>query len=178
MIALLASALLQAPMTTPTVGAKAPAIDVMSLDDKKIDLKPLLKKGPVVLVVLRGYPGYQCPICTRQVGELIANSGEFVKRKSNVVMVYPGPTDNLKGYAQEFVQGKDLPKNFNFGIDPGYTFTNRYGLRWDAPNETAYPSTFVIGKDGKVKYAKVSHSHGDRAPLGDILAALDGMKKM
>ena len=174
MLALLASALLQAP-TTPTVGVKAPVLDVKTLADKTIDLKPLLKKGPVVLVVLRGYPGYQCPICTRQVGELIANSDQFAKRRSNVVMVYPGPTDNLKGYAQEFVQGKDLPANFNFGIDPGYAFTNRYGLRWDAPNETAYPSTFVIGKDGKVKYAKVSRTHGDRAPVGEILAALDGL---
>ena len=56
--------------------------------------------------------------------------------------------------------------------DPDYALTNLYGLRWDAPGETAYPATFVIGADGKVRYAKVSRSHGDRAPTAEVLKAL------
>lgn len=177
MLPLVALALLQSPTLTPTLGAKAPALDVRTVDDKPVRLAPLLKRGPVVLVVLRGWPGYQCPFCTRQVGELIGHADDFAKRRSAVVLVYPGPTDGLKGHADEFIAGKDVPKSFRFAIDPGYDFTNRYGLRWDAPHETAYPSTFVIGRDGRVAYAKVSHAHGDRAPIADILAALDALPK-
>jgi len=32
-----------------------------------VSLANLNHQGPVVLIVLRGYPGYQCPYCTRQV---------------------------------------------------------------------------------------------------------------
>ena len=170
-------ALALAPAMPPAVGDKAPAFDVRTLDGKAVRLAPLLRKGPVVLVVLRGYPGYQCPFCTRQVGELIAASDEFAKRKATVVMVYPGPAEGLKRYAGEFIAGKDVPKAFRFTVDPGYAFTNGYGLRWDAPRETAYPSTFVIGKDGRVAWAKVSREHGDRPPVADVLAGLDAIRR-
>ena len=161
----------------PAVGEKAPSFDVRALDEKPVRLAPLLKQGPVVLIVLRGYPGYQCPICTRQVGELIQKTDDFAKRKATVVLVYPGPSEGLKRYAGEFVAGKDLPKGFRFAVDPGYRFTESYGLRWNAPNETAYPSTFVIGRDGRVAYAKVSRSHGDRAPVADVLGEIDKLPR-
>ena len=172
-LALLALALPSA-VSPPAVGDKAPAFDLKSLEGKRVRLAPMLKKGPVVLVVLRGWPGYQCPFCTRQVGELISKSPEFAKSKAQVVMVYPGPAEGLQGHAAEFISGKDVPKGYHFTFDPDYAFTNQYGLRWDAPRETAYPSTFVIGKDGKVRYAKISHEHGDRPPVADVLAALPG----
>ena len=57
-------------------------------------------------------------------------------------------------------------------IDPGYGFTNAYGLRWDAPQETAYPATFVIDRDGTIRFARVSLEHGGRTPVADVLKAL------
>jgi len=47
-----------------------------------------------------------------------------------------------------------------------------YGLRWNAPNETAYPSTYVVDKQGKIVFAKTSKSHGGRASADEILKAL------
>ncbi|RYG38445.1 peroxiredoxin family protein [bacterium] len=161
------------PTKPPAVGDKAPAFDVRTLDRKQVRLAPLLKQGPVVLVMLRGFPGYQCPICTRQVGELFAQSEEFAKRKATVVLVYPGPSAELEKRAGEFVSGKEIPASFRFTIDPDFEFAKSYGLRWDANGETAYPSTFVVGLDGRVTYAKISQSHGDRAPIKAVLAALE-----
>ena len=132
----------------------------------------MLKKGPVVLVMLRGFPGYQCPICTVQVGQLMGNADDFAAAKANVILVYPGPAEGLKAHAKEFVQGKAIPVNFNLLLDPDFSFTNQYGLRWNAKNETSYPSTFVLNDAGEVLFAKVSHSHGDRAKIEDIMAAL------
>lgn len=57
-------------------------------------------------------------------------------------------------------------------VDPEYSFTNLYELRWDAPRETSYPSTFVLDSKRTVKFRKISQSHGDRAPTNEILAAL------
>ncbi len=158
---------------TPKAGDKAPDFTLNALDGGKVKLSALYKKGPVALIALRGYPGYQCPICTAQVGELIGSAAKFAEKKALVLLVYPGPSENLKQRASEFVQGKTLPANFRLALDPDYVFTRKYGLRWDAPNETAYPASFVIDAKGKTRFAKISHSHGDRATADELLKALD-----
>ena len=129
-----------------------------------------------MLVVLRGWPGYQCPLCTRQVSEYAARAAEFTARDIAVVMVYPGPAADLQAHAQEFLGDKRWPRNFHFLLDPDYAFTHRYGLRWDAKGETAYPSTFVIDAEGKVRFAHVSHEHGDRVDAGTVLRTLGAAK--
>jgi peroxiredoxin len=125
-----------------------------------------------VLIVLRGYPGYQCPVCNIQVGQFVANAKKFQSAKTNIVLVYPGPADGLKEHAAEFIRGKTLPENVYLTLDPDFDFTISYGLRWNAKNETAYPSTFVVDKAGKVKFARISMTHGDRASADEVLKAL------
>ena len=157
---------------SPKVGEESPDFELSSIGDEKIKLSEMVKSGAVVLVMLRGYPGYQCPICTKQVAQLMDKSKQFADAKANVLLVYPGPAEGLKAHADEFVRGKDMPENFHLLLDPDYNFTNLYGLRWDAKGETSYPSTFVLNGERKVLFAKISHEHGDRAKVEDILAAL------
>lgn len=74
--------------------------------------------------------------------------------------------------AAEFLAGKQVPAHFELLLDPDYELTNRYSQRWDAPNETAFPSTFVIDQQGKVVFSKVSKSHGGRTNPGEVLPYL------
>jgi thioredoxin-dependent peroxiredoxin len=164
------------PPKAPPVGEKAPEFSLKTLDDKTVKLSSLTAEQPVVLLMLRGWPGYQCPICTTQVREFSKSADAFAAKKVRVVMVYPGPADQLKEHAEEFLKDKTWPKDFIFLTDPDYAFTKAYGLRWDAPRETAYPSTFVIDRDGKVRFVKVSTTHGDRADVPTVLKALEGLK--
>jgi peroxiredoxin len=106
------------------------------------------------------------------VGQFLASAKKFEALKANVVLVYPGPAVGLKEHAKEFIRGKTLPSNFYLVVDPDYDFTQAYGLRWEAKNETAYPSTFVIGQDGKIQFAKVSKTHGDRASAEQVVKVL------
>lgn len=154
----------------PKVGDKAPAFTLDDLQGSKMTLASQVKKGAVVLIMLRGYPGYQCPICTAQVGSYLSRAKDF--GKTPVILVYPGSAEGLKEHANEFVNGKNLPANFHILLDPDFKFTKRYDLRWDAAGETSYPSTFVIDRKDVVRFAKVSHSHGDRAKVEDVLKAL------
>ena len=161
--------------TQPKVGQEAKDFELASLGGgDAVKLSKLTETGPVVLVVLRGYPGYQCPLCTRQFGELLGKAEAFKKAGAQVVFVYPGPANKLKEHASEFVKGKDYPDHFHFLLDPDYKFTNAYGLRWDAKNETAYPSTFVIDAKRKVTFAMISTTHGDRSKVASVLKALEG----
>ena len=160
----------------PKVGDTAKDFALKSIAGETVKLSDLTAKGPVVLVVLRGYPGYQCPICSRQVGEIAQNAKKIEAAGANVLMVYPGPADGLAERASEFLDGKGLPEPLTLVTDPDYTFTNLYDLRWDAPKETAYPSTFVIDGDGKIVSATISKTHGGRAGAKEILKALADAK--
>jgi peroxiredoxin len=156
----------------PAVGQRAPDFELNNVAGKKVKLSDVLAGGPVVLVVLRGYPGYQCPFCTRQVHDFIAHEADFAKAGYRVVFVYPGPPGNLTGHAQEFLQNASFPASFEMLLDPGYSFTEAYGLRWNAPSETAYPSTFLLNRDGEVFFAMISKMHGGRSSAAEILAAI------
>jgi thioredoxin-dependent peroxiredoxin len=156
----------------PAVGDVAKDFELADLDSKPVKLSELNKKGPVVVLVLRGWPGYQCPLCTRQVGEFLKSADKIKDAGANVVLIYPGPKADLDKHSKEFVKGKTFPSHFRFTTDPDYVFTNAYNLRWDADGETAYPSTFVVDKDGKITLAKISMTHGDRSSVSEVLSAL------
>lgn len=171
-LALFLSAALPVLAVGPAIGTHAPDFTLRNLKGASIRLADETAKGPVVLVVLRGFPGYQCPLCTRQVKELVDNAPAISAARARVLFVYPGPASIVQSKAEEFAADKNLATHFEMLLDPDYTFTNLYGLRWDAPKETSYPSTFVLDKTGKIVYAKVSNTHGGRAPAKEILSAL------
>ncbi len=162
--------------TPPTVGEKARDFVLSTPDGKSMRLSEVNARGPVALIVLRGYPGYQCPYCNRQVQDFIQKAPAFADLGAQVVMVYPGPPQDLGAKANEFLADKKLPNHFSLVLDPGYEFTNLYGLRWDAEHETAFPSTFLIDREGVVFFSKIVKEHGGRTTAAEILDAMPKRK--
>ncbi|MEO7028426.1 MAG: peroxiredoxin family protein [Acidobacteriaceae bacterium] len=157
----------------PETGKKAPDFTLATPEGAQVSLSALTAHSTVVLVVLRGYPGYQCPYCERQVHDFIQNAAKFAALKTEVLLVYPGPPAELDQRAKEFLAPQEkLPANVHLVIDPDYKMTNLYGLRWDAPKETAYPSTFLVDRKGNIFFEKISHAHGDRTTAADLLGEL------
>ena len=172
------AALGKEPPHPPKVGDNAPEIELKNENGDLVSLKKLTSQSAVVLLVLRGWPGYQCPICSRQVSEFMAKKAELEKAGAQVLMVYPGPADKLGEHAKEFAtQGKwEFPSNFHYVTDPEYKFTNDWGLRWEAERETAYPSTIIISKDRKIAFLMTSTSHGGRAGVAAVFDELAKLK--
>ena len=162
----------------PKVGDKATAFKAKDLSGKDGAFDPGKLEGPAVLVFLRGFPGYQCPICSRQVGQLVAKAEDFAGQKAQVIFVYPGPKSNLMAKAKQFTRNKELPEGFQMFIDGDYKITNAYDLRWEAPRETAYPTTLVIDSTGVIRFAKVSKSHGGRTSPEEVLKAVSELKQV
>ena len=161
----------------PAVGSIAKDFSLKNLDGKGTNLSDSRKTGPVVVVVLRGFPGYQCPVCTQQVSQLIASAKKFSEASTQVLLIYPGGDKNLTAKGKEFMKKSTLPEGFQLLIDSDYVFTKDWNLRWDAPGETAYPSTFVLDREGKIQYAKISRTHGDRAPINEVVEAVKRLIK-
>ncbi len=155
----------------PAAGSVAPDFTLMSLAGSPVRLSAELKRGPLVLVVLRGWPGYDCPFCTRQFADYLDHATALADAGLRVLFVYPGPAEQLHEHARAFTSARPMPANFTMVLDPDYTFTNRYGLRWEAPKETAYPATFLLDRSGRVTFARISAGHGDRVPVAEVLAA-------
>jgi thioredoxin-dependent peroxiredoxin len=155
---------------TPAVGAKAPDFTLSTPTGKRVALSTVHGGHNLVLVILRGFPGYQCPYCVKQVHDFADHASDFKAKNTRVLLVYPGPPADLDQHAKEFLEKQaELPSNVVLVTDPDYKITNLYGLRWDAPHETAYPSTFILDKNGMVVFEKISHSHGDRLSAQDAL---------
>lgn len=159
---------------TPAVGDQAPNVALTSTLGEPVDLSKTFAAGKTVLVVLRGYPGYQCGICSRVANGFIQAAPQFQTAGFQVVMVYPGAEAGLGEKADEFLDGKQLPEPITMVLDPDFQLVNAYGIRWDAPNETAYPSTFVVAEGGAIEWSKISKTHGGRASAKQVLKAIGG----
>lgn len=141
-------------------------------DDGYVMLSDEYKQGPVVVIVLRGYPGYQCPLCSGQVASLANRAKALAKNAHRVILVYPGPATELERHAEEFMGARSLPEPLVLVRDADMNMVDDWGLRWDAVKETAYPSTYVIDASGRVAWKKVSTSHAGRSTAEEILKEL------
>lgn len=176
------SLLLLAPPTLvhaepPAEGQAAPDFALASLRGKSVKLSAVTEQGPVALIVLRGYPGYQCPVCNRQVQDYLHNAQAFAELGIRVLLVYPGPGEQLGQRASEFVSDKTLPAHFDLLLDPDYRLTNAYDVRWNAPKESAYPSTFLIDAKGMIFFTRISKTHGGRTTAAEVLELFRNKKR-
>ena len=158
---------------TLDVGDKAENFELPTVGEKKfIELREEYKDGPIVVVVLRGYPGYQCMMCSRQYSALVNRAKALSKEAHRVIIIYPGEASELEKHAEEFMGSRSVPEPLVLVRDAGMEMVTDWGLRWDKFRETAYPATFIVDTNGRIAWKKVSTSHGDRSSVEEILGAL------
>ena len=125
----------------------------------------------------RGWVGYQCPFCNWQFGHFLKAAQGHRGRWRPCHLGLSGTDQKRSRNAPGFRRRQSLSRRTSgFVLDPNYVFAQAYGLRWSAPQETAYPSTFVIDRGGIVRYALVSQTHGGRSTAADVLAELRKLK--
>ena len=155
------------------VGEKAINFDLPVVgEDRYIELKEEYKKGTVIVVVLRGFPGYQCMLCKQQVGNLINRARSLKEKVHKIILVYPGPATGLERHAEQFMGSRSIPEPLIIVRDPNLEMVTKWGLRWNAPRETAYPATYIIKQSGRVAWSKVSTNHGGRTTADELVRQL------
>jgi peroxiredoxin len=141
---------------------------------KSVDLTSFRGKK-VVLVVLRGIPhsfgGALCPSCVAQAGSLMANREEFEKRFTELLVVFPGPTDRIGEFLQ--TTRKQIPGEpewtFRVLLDRDCAACDKLGIR----DDLAKPSTYILDTRGNVVYAYVGETSTDRPSVKAIITHLD-----
>jgi peroxiredoxin len=144
---------------------------------KPVDLGQFRGKANVVLTVVKGMPqspgGLFCPGCLAQVNSFSANVDGFKKRDAEVLVVFPGPADNLNDF---LVQAKAIPAKETAAASAVPLLLDKDMAacrRLDILGDWAKPSTYVIDKKGKVVYAYVGEGTTDRPSLKALFAELD-----
>jgi peroxiredoxin len=141
---------------------------------KPVDLKQFRGKKNVVLVVTRGYSGSVCTYCSAQTSRLINNYPEFTRREAEVLVVFPGPGDHVQDFIKSAQsQAKNNPVPFPILLDDDFHAVDRLGIRSDL----AKPSTYILDKQGQVRFAYVGTTISDRPSLKAILQQLDAIPK-
>ncbi|MDZ7363859.1 MAG: TlpA family protein disulfide reductase [candidate division KSB1 bacterium] len=150
----LAPALAQNNAETPA------AVDFTArdLDGKKIQLKNILAKGPVLL----DFWALWCVPCLKEMPQLQKLAAQYQKQGLTIIAVnQDSPSDQSKvkpfikqkryDFVTVFDEDKDLAKQFNVSI---------------------LPTTLLLDQNGKVVYAHTGYKPGDEAKLAEQISKL------
>ncbi|OPG10445.1 alkyl hydroperoxide reductase [Streptomyces sp. GKU 895] len=171
-----------------TVGTPAPRFSLPSATGQTLTLDDLLAQGPVVLTF---YRGAWCPYCNIALRALQQHHEAILSRGARLVAVSPQIPDESLTLAEKHAL------DFAVLSDIGSDIAKQYGLAFDLPDELAavydklgfdlqrvnnghsrtlpLPATYVIDRDGTIRWAFVNTDYTSRAEPADILDALDAL---
>lgn len=159
-----------------TVAPDQIPLKFLDMDGNAVDLGSFRGKSNVLLVVVKGLPkfpgGLFCPGCLAQVNALAANHAEFKRRSTEIVMVFPGPTDRVPDFlSQGRVDGRGDTQKLPFPLlrDTDLKAVTALGIAGD----WAKPSTYILDRDGNAVFAFVGEGTTDRPSVQSLLARLD-----
>ncbi|MGW3031944.1 peroxiredoxin-like family protein [Streptomyces sp. NPDC001178] len=171
-----------------TVGAQAPRFTLPTATGQTVSLESLLTDGPVVLTF---YRGAWCPYCNIALRSLQRHHEAITARGARLVAVSPQIPDESLTLTEKHAL------TFDVLSDVGSDTAKQYGLAFDLPDDLAavydklgfdlqrvndghprtlpLPATYVIDREGIIRWAFVDTDYTTRAEPADILAALDAL---
>jgi peroxiredoxin len=164
------------------VGDTAPEFKAKDQYGKIFSLKQALKNGPVVILF---YRGQWCPFCNKQLSHFSDSLSMLTDKGATLLAVTPEVAENVKKTIEKTKtafpifedDGLAIMKLYkvNFAVDEKTVSKYKgYGIDFDKANGSnganlPVPATYVIGKDGKIKYVFFNTDYRKRASVQDIL---------
>lgn len=170
------------------IGDQAPDFSLTNATGKTIKLSEYLQEGPVVLTWYRG--GW-CPYCNLTLQYLQRSLPDFKAEGANLIALTPELPDRSLSTAEKHELafevlsdvGNVVAKNYGivFKLTPEVAemYQNGFdlhGYNGDESDELPLAATYVIAKDGSIKYAFLDAEYRHRAEPADIIAVLKELK--
>ena len=165
-----------------SLGDTAPDFSASVLGDQTFNLAETLKNQEVLLVF---YRGYWCGYCQRHLAELEDHLQDFEDNGIKVIAITPESPE----YAEKSIEKSDL--SIDIIPDKGYEIMKKYKVLFEvndfyldklAGYEIDYdkdpvtgktffpvPATYLIGKDGKVKFVHYDPDYSQRSDVEALL---------
>jgi peroxiredoxin len=176
-----------APATAQSlkVGDKAPDFKALDQNGKEVSLEKILKKGPAIIVF---YRGQWCPYCNKQLKNLNDSLSFLTEKGATVISITPETGENVQKTIAKTKASFPVLADKGLAIMNSYKVTfavdentitkyKKYGIDFEKANaengaNLPVPATYIIGKDGKIKYAFFNPDYSNRASVKDIIANL------
>lgn len=168
------------------VGSVAPDFNGMDAAGRPVELKQLLKKGPVVLYF---YRGQWCPYCNQQLSQLQDSLQLLTAKGAQIVVVTPETLENIDKTVEKTKAAFPIVHDQNFAIMTAYhvAFTvapatvlkyKSFGVDLQKANAAStdvlpVPATYVIGRDGRIRFTYFNTDYRQRVSVHRIAAALE-----
>jgi len=171
--------------TALAVGEAAPMFRAKDAAGHEVDLKQLLKKGPVVLYF---YRGQWCPFCNKQLSQLQDSLQQLTAKGAQVVVVSPETQENIGKTVTKTKASFPIVHDQDFAIMKAYrtafavqpdvvTKYKGFGVDLLAANGAdaavlPVPATYIVGQNGKIKYVYFNPDYRRRVSVKAVAAAL------
>ena len=171
--------------TALAVGETAPMFRARDAAGREVGLKQMLKKGPVVLYF---YRGQWCPYCNKQLSQLQDSLQLLTAKGAQVVVVSPETQENVAKTVTKTRASFPIVHDKDFAIMKAYrtAFTVQpdvvtkykgFGVDLLAANGAdaavlPVPATYIVGQNGKIKFAYFNTDYRRRVSVKAVAAAL------
>ncbi|BDS12037.1 peroxiredoxin-like family protein [Aureispira anguillae] len=168
------------------IGSLAPSFEAKNQAGEPIKSADLLEKGAIVLVF---YRGTWCPYCQKHVSELQEGLEQLIDKGANVVVVTPERPEYIKKMV------KKTAATFSILHDEDYAIMEDYHTKYtiQKTDEMSFkdyvvshtkthnqddeailpvPATYIIGKDGRIKFVHFETDYKQRSTVEMILENL------
>lgn len=143
-------------------------------DGNEVKLADVMTRDYLVLVVTRGWYGGICIYCASQTSRWARRFDELEPYNAQLVVIFPteNADDNvhIEDLDKKIINGKipneDVP--FPVLLDVNLKGVDQLGIR----AVLAKPSTYIIDRNGRVRFAYVGESVADRPTVDSILDQL------
>ena len=167
------------------IGQMAPNFVASDQNGNQFKSSETLKDKQLIVVF---YRGQWCPFCNRHLSELQDHLEDFKKAGAQIVAISPEKTENInktvektkadfpvlwdkdnaimESFGVNFILAKDLQVKYKeYGVD----LTKDNG---NSSQTLPVPATFIIGKNGKIKFLQYDPDYKNRSSAKEILEHL------
>ncbi|QDV86270.1 peroxiredoxin family protein [Stieleria magnilauensis] len=148
-------------------------------DGNEIALSEVMTRDYLVLVITRGWYGGVCFYCASQTSRWARRFDELDPYNAQLVVIFPTETDEDAPKLSELtkrIKGGDIPNEdipYPILLDINLTGVDQLGIR----AELAKPSTYIIDRQGRVRFAYVGESIADRPTVDSVLRQLEQLNR-
>ena len=159
------------------VGEKAPVFDLLNENNEHVSLLDFKGKHHVLLIFVRGE---WCPMCHIMLRTYMKESAQFQEKNVFLLVIGPDPTGVNRKMAET------LKLDFHILSDHNLEVTELYRLKINAKHllnahkyteakEIPLPASFLIDKNGIIRYCSHANKVGEIIRLTDIFPVLQTM---
>lgn len=147
-------------------------------DGSEVQLADAMTHEYLVLIVTRGWYGGVCFYCASQTSRWARRFDELEPYDAQLVVIFPTESEADAPKLDELdkrIRRGEIPNDtipYPILLDINLTGVDQLGIR----AELAKPSTYIIDRNGRVRFAYVGESIADRPTVDSVLKQLAKLK--